>query len=126
MNETFLDSSIIYGNVNICDCERYRKDRGVRHGGWVELYIRSNLPHQVCENLSTQTDAEVCWVKVKPKDQNALLVGSMSRSPNTTQEYSNKIVLDSTESVSEECPEFVLLGDLIMIMLSMKVCPQIL
>ena len=85
----FLDSTITNGEVHICGYELYRKDRGTRNGGGVALYIRSNLPHETCENVSTLTDAEVCWVKVKPKCQNAVLVESMYRPLNATQEYYN-------------------------------------
>ncbi len=72
VNETFLDSTITNDEVDIGGYELYRKDRGTRHGGGVALYIRSNLPHEACEHLSTLTDAEVCWVKVKPKCQKPL------------------------------------------------------
>ncbi len=31
------------------------------------LVHKSNLPPKVCENISTQIVAKVCWVKVKPQ-----------------------------------------------------------
>ncbi len=86
VNET--DSSIKNSEVNIVVMS-FTEKTGTRHGSGVALYIRSNLPHDVCQNLSTQTDTEVCWVTVKPKFQNSLLVGSMYRPPNATQEYYN-------------------------------------
>ncbi len=78
----------------MCVYELYRKDRGTAHDGGVDLYIRYNSLYEVYENFNTQTDAELCWIKVKSKYQNALVISSMCRPPNATQEYYN-IMLDS-------------------------------
>ncbi len=111
VNETFLADSILGLEISIPGYTVHRNDRGSRHGGGVALYVRSDLSHEPCPDVNTNTVAEVCWIKVTLPHTKPVIIGTIYRPPSHNQDYFNAL-LDTTEEATAQGNDVVILGDL--------------
>lgn len=72
--DTWLDSSVSDGEVNISGYVTYRKDRGGRGGG-VLVYVTDKCRSKTRKDLE-EDGTEVVWVEVR-MNQRGLLLGNM-------------------------------------------------
>ena len=64
VSETWLDETTADSEVKLDSYNIFRRDRpGNCHGGGVLIYLRENLPGQICEDLN-KTDNECLWIEV--------------------------------------------------------------
>ena len=68
INETRLDNSVDSTEVEIAGYEIVRRDRN-RYGGGVAIYLRSNIPYTVRENLMPENMEIICLEINKPKSK---------------------------------------------------------
>ncbi len=61
--------------------------------------------------VNTNTEAEVCWIKVTLPHSKPVITGTRYRPPSQNQDYFNAL-LDSTEEVSSRGNDVLILGDL--------------
>ncbi len=110
VNETFLDDTIHDNKISIPGYSIYRNDRGSRHGGGVALYVRADIPHQYCYEITFRTSTEACWVKIKHAKPSDVAIGTIYCPPSADQEYYNAM-LDTIKDAATVCEDVVLLDD---------------
>lgn len=108
VNETFLDDSVLSGEISISGYTLHRNDRGSRHGGGVALYVKSNINHTLVKSFDNSVES--LWIKVSVLNKNPIFIGTMYRPPSADATYFDKM-LDDIEFVTCDS-HFVLLGDL--------------
>ncbi len=57
---TFISDPILDSQILVLRKTVHRNDRGSLHGAGATLYVRSNLSHEQCSGVNTNTEAEVC------------------------------------------------------------------
>ena len=89
----------------------YRNDRSDGYGGTI-LYIRKGIDQRVCRPLNTLGFDNSAWCWIIEKGGKKTLVGSIYRSPNSTEE-NNKLLLDKILLANEIAGDnrVLILGD---------------
>ena len=110
LSETFLDSSILNGDLHIEGFQMpFRNDRN-RHGGGVAVYVKNNIHASRLPFLENDS-LETIWLKIKNRND-ILLFNCSYRPPNSDNAFWEKIY-DGLSAAREYSPSpLILVGDL--------------
>lgn len=108
INESWLDSSISYHEIEVTGYKMFNKPRN-RHGGGVAIYIRNDLKYKRRIDLEL-ANIECIWLEVV-LHKTKLLLCSLYRPPSMGNDYYNNM-LDCIEKACFEDKLVVLIGDL--------------
>ena len=108
ISETWLDSSVLNGEVDISFFRLYRRDRGMRGGG-VMIYVLESYRSRRRSDLEV-SDIEIVWIELHFK-KNVILLGNVYHPPNFGIESFSKIS-NMLEIALAEKKEVVLMGDM--------------
>ncbi|XP_072022644.1 uncharacterized protein [Amphiura filiformis] len=86
-NATIMDSEVTFENYAMF---RIGKDSPTGRGGGVILYIHESLSAVACQEMDNDFNTSV-WCLIKLERQDNLLVGLCYRSPNSTEQNSQKL-----------------------------------
>ena len=114
LNETWLDSSINDGEIQLHGYSLVRRDISRRKGG-VLLYVSSNLEYRVFQDPAVydQTDLQCIWMEITPPKSKGFILCSCYRPPNVDNEQAYVVGLRNMLTEVADCgKEIVITGDL--------------
>lgn len=109
VSETWLNSEVSDAEVSIDGYTLYRKDRGSRGGG-VAIYIKSSISHNLCVELTNDSDIEAVWLLVKLAHRKPFKVCCVYRPPSAGEDYFEHMLLNFEAAMADH--EVVIMGDL--------------
>ena len=98
-------------SYNLKGYNQYRNDREDGHGGTI-LYVKHGIEQRVCKPLNTQGFDNSAWCWIVEKGGKKTLVGSVYRSPNSTNE-NDKLLMEKILQADEIAGDnrMLILGD---------------
>lgn len=109
LNETRLDNTIPYSQIDIEGYDILRRDRN-RNGGGVAFYVAQSLTYVNRQDLLSHEDLEILTVEIKKPKSKPFLVTTWYRPPDSKVE-----IFDKFESyplkLDEEDKESIIMGD---------------
>ena len=113
LNETWLDSSINDGEIQLHGYSLIRRDKTRRKGG-VLVYVSSNLAYKMIQDFETdQTDLQCLWLEITPPKSKGFILCSCYRPPNINNEEAYVVGLrNMLTEVADGEKEIVIIGDL--------------
>ncbi len=114
ISETWLDETDNDSLLNINGYHLFRRDRSLRRGGGVCIYVREDLNASLDTRYSKNPAIEIIWIKIssqihKNRHCKDILIGCIYRPPAASNEFWSQ--LESTVE-GAEAEELVILGDL--------------
>ena len=106
ITETWLNNTIIDNEIELINYCLYRKDREIRRGGGIAVYI--NKTRLISELIDYDTDLEVCVLKIKQFRVKSFNIAVIYRPPDSSHEfYENysKLIGDFSNE------ELIIIGD---------------
>jgi len=108
VSETWLSPEVSDTEIQIDGYSLIRNDRNGRGGG-VAIYVKSSIPHSVCNELNTEADIEAVWITVNPDNFKPFKLCSFYRPPSANADYFDKMLINFEAAMSND--EVVILGD---------------
>ena len=108
VTETWLSSEVSDVEIQIDGYSLVRKDRNGRGGG-VAIYVKSNIPYSICNELNTDSDIEAVWIKISLGNFKPFKLCSFYRPPSANTDYFDKMLTNFEAAMSND--EVVILGD---------------
>ena len=114
VNETWLNSSVDTGEINIEGYNVIRHDRNANNsdkhsGGGVAIYIEDHIPYNVRPDLAN-TKLESTWIEVCFPKTSSILIGCIYRPPDSRNDFFDELEQMLSKVMSEN-KETYLLGD---------------
>ncbi|CAB3986328.1 Hypothetical predicted protein, partial [Paramuricea clavata] len=112
LNETWLDTSIADGEIQLDGYSHIRRDK-TRHQGGVLVYIASNLNFKERDEIGDESGELQClWLEIVPPKSKGFLICSSYRPPNSDNERTYVEGLrNMLDNVSDLQKEVILIGD---------------
>ena len=118
-NPDLISITESWGNDNITDgifaikgYTMYRDDKTSSTGGGALLYVRDSIEQRICKAFNSICFESSVWCWIVGKGGKKILVGTIYRSPNSTEENNKrlaKIITKATEIAGQN--RFIILGD---------------
>ena len=99
VTETWSKKEKPENTYNLKGYNQYRNDREDGWGGTI-LYVKNGIDQRVCKPLNTQGFNNSAWCWIVEKGGKKTLVGSVYRSPNSTEE-NDKLLMDKISQAYE-------------------------
>ncbi|VDM05018.1 unnamed protein product [Schistocephalus solidus] len=87
VTETWATPYVSDSELSILGYAYIRNDRHEGHGGGSCMYVRQSLTFPPLDYQQFTAVEESCWLRVVLKDNYSILVGSVLRPPNVSEDY---------------------------------------
>ena len=89
----------------------YRKDNKSGYGG-VMMYVNNKMRATLCEELTSDEFEDSVWCRIDAGDNHGLLIGTVYRSPNSTEDNNDKLLKLMKEATEYDSRmRMVIMGD---------------
>ncbi|XP_072014972.1 uncharacterized protein [Amphiura filiformis] len=111
VTESWCDSSVLDGEVNLDSYTLFRKDKVSAGGGGVLMYVHDSMQATACQPLNDSKFETSVWCEIKVNNKDSLLVGVCYRSPNSSED-NNELFLTQLKMIEEvKYSHILLFGD---------------